>query len=57
MAEQAAVGSYRKEQFMQSTKFTQLEKDVLSGLLEEDKPYTIEQATSLLHQFMNKEAN
>ncbi|WP_017812822.1 MULTISPECIES: hypothetical protein [Paenibacillus] len=49
--------SYRKEQFMQSTKFTSLEKDVLSALLSENEQYTIEQATSMLHQFMNKEAN
>ncbi|MFD1991560.1 hypothetical protein ACFSGI_16455 [Paenibacillus nicotianae] len=48
--------TYRKEQFMQASQFTRLEKDVLAGLLEEDSAYTMEQAKEQLNQFMNEEA-
>lgn len=48
--------TYRKEQFMQASQFTRLEKDVLAGLLEDESTYTMEQAKEQLNQFMNEEA-
>ncbi len=57
MGESTQAVVYRKEQFLKAEQFTRLEKDVLTGLLQADEMYTIEQAQQLLSQFMNKEAN
>jgi hypothetical protein len=47
---------YTKGQFVTSNHFSALEKDVLAGLMQEDKTYTLEQANKMLAQFLTKEA-
>ncbi|MFB5267086.1 hypothetical protein ACE41H_09845 [Paenibacillus enshidis] len=47
---------YTKGQFVSSNRFSALEKDVLAGLMQDDKSYTLEQANKMLAQFLTKEA-
>lgn len=46
---------YTKTQFMRSSQFNAIEKDVLNSLLG-DGIYTVEQAKKALEQFQKKEA-
>ncbi|MFB5674270.1 hypothetical protein ACE3NQ_00745 [Paenibacillus terreus] len=56
ITEGSAQTQYTKGQFVTSNRFSTLEKDVLAGLMQEDKTYTLEQANKMLAQFLTKEA-
>ncbi|MHB0944576.1 hypothetical protein ACYCSU_23805 [Paenibacillus sp. ALE1] len=46
---------FAKEQFQQSQQFTQIEKDTLNVLLEDDQDYTIGEAKRVLTEWLKKE--
>lgn len=45
---------FSKEQIVSSKKFTVIEKDILRAILD-DKEYEIEEITTILEEFKNKE--
>jgi hypothetical protein len=53
---EAPEASYTKEQFLNSTKYSYQDKDVLSALLEPEKLYTAAEAQQVIEEFKNKEA-
>ncbi|MMZ47249.1 hypothetical protein D1872_88860 [compost metagenome] len=46
---------FAKEQFQDSQQFTQIEKDTLSVLLEDEQNYTIGEAKRVLTEWLKKE--
>ncbi|PNQ78972.1 hypothetical protein C1T21_22765 [Paenibacillus sp. F4] len=46
---------FAKEQFQESQQFTQIEKDTLSVLLEDEQDYTISEARRVLAEWLKKE--
>ncbi|MEK5089044.1 hypothetical protein MKY98_19265 [Paenibacillus sp. FSL M8-0228] len=46
---------FAKEQFQDSKQFTQIEKDTLSVLLEDEQDYTISEARRVLAEWLKKE--
>ncbi|WHX37411.1 hypothetical protein QNH38_08190 [Paenibacillus polymyxa] len=46
---------FGKEQFQESQQFTQIEKDTLSVLLEDEQNYTISEARRVLTEWLVKE--
>ncbi|MDH6371761.1 hypothetical protein M2444_003560 [Paenibacillus sp. PastF-3] len=48
-------GSFTKEQFLASAKYSYKDKDVLSALLEPGELYTASEAQQVIDDFMNKE--
>ncbi|MEK4479560.1 hypothetical protein MKZ23_09020 [Paenibacillus sp. FSL R5-0876] len=55
-AETTIEGSFTKEQFLASAKYSYQDKDVLSALLEPEKLYTAFEAQQVIDDFKNKEA-
>ncbi|MBY9078305.1 hypothetical protein KIH86_17655 [Paenibacillus sp. HN-1] len=49
-------GSFTREQFLASAKYSYQDKDVLAALLEPEKRYTTTEAQRLIEDFKNKEA-
>ncbi|SDD75370.1 hypothetical protein SAMN02799630_03938 [Paenibacillus sp. UNCCL117] len=49
-----AEARYSKEQLLESRQYSQLEKDVLTALLEDEGLYTQEDAKALIEQFMKR---
>lgn len=47
---------YTKQQFLGSKRYASAQKDVLSALLKDDETYTTDQVTTLIADFMRKEA-
>ncbi|RGL39157.1 hypothetical protein DXC69_03985 [Paenibacillus polymyxa] len=47
---------FAKEQFQDSQQFTNIEKEFLSALLQEERTYTVSEAKNLLVEFNAKEA-
>ncbi|MEK8132479.1 hypothetical protein WMW72_31745 [Paenibacillus filicis] len=45
---------YSKEQLLQSSQYAQLDKDVLTALLEDEGLYTKEEAQAVIDQFMKR---
>jgi hypothetical protein len=50
------AAAFTKEQLLSAQRFTQPQKDVLRALLNDDETYTVEQATTALTAFLEKEA-
>lgn len=48
--------AFTKEQFLGSQQFTNIEKDFLAALLQENRGYTISEARKLLADYKSKEA-
>ncbi|WP_217563067.1 hypothetical protein [Paenibacillus sp. GbtcB18] len=46
---------FMKEQFLDSSRYTALQKDVLSGLLEDGKLYSLSDVDRQLQDFLNRE--
>lgn len=55
-AETPIEGSFTKEQFLASAKYSYQDKDVLSALLEPEKLYSAAEAERVIEEFKNKEA-
>lgn len=53
---QPVDAGYTKDQFFGSQQFTNIEKDFLSALLQEERTYTVSEANNLLADFKAKEA-
>lgn len=53
--EERSEGSFTKEQFLASAKYSYQDKDVLAALLEPDKLYTAAEARRVIEDFKNKE--
>lgn len=49
------AAQYTKQQIVTSSRFTPVERDILSVLLKDDETYTIEQARAVLEEFLRKE--
>lgn len=47
---------FSKQQFLKSSKFTPIHKDVLSALLKDGEKYTMDEAEKMINQFLKKEA-
>ncbi|GAA0378921.1 hypothetical protein [Bacillus horti] len=54
--ERKKASEYSKQQFLESTQFTQ-HKDLLGALLEEGKSYRVAQVQQMITSFLKKEAN
>lgn len=48
---------YTKQQFLNSKKFTSIQKDVLNALLDDGEKYTNDQVKQIMDDFMRKEVN
>lgn len=48
------VNVFTKQQFLQTRQRLNVDKDILSILLEDDKSYTIAEAEKLLEEFKNR---
>lgn len=48
---------YFKKQFMQSTAFTAVEKDVLQALMHDGETYTMHQARKMVKDFAKRKVN
>ncbi|MNW62358.1 hypothetical protein D3C74_404820 [compost metagenome] len=46
---------FTKSQFLASPQWEGIDKDILSVVLEDGKPYTLAEATKLVNQFKNSE--
>ncbi|MGX4583365.1 hypothetical protein [Paenibacillus chitinolyticus] len=46
---------FTKDQFLGSSRYTMLQKDVLSGLLKDDKLYSLSDVDRQLQDFLNRE--
>ncbi|MEK3867680.1 hypothetical protein MHH60_29880 [Paenibacillus sp. FSL H7-0716] len=55
-AVRASEGSFSREQFLSSAKYSFQDKDVLAALLEPEKLYTASEAQHVIDDFKNKEA-
>lgn len=55
-AVQATQGLFTREQFLDSSKYSHQDKDVLAALLESEKLYTAAEAQQVIDDFKNKEA-
>ncbi|OMF50879.1 hypothetical protein [Paenibacillus peoriae] len=53
---QLVDAGFTKDQFLGSQQFTNIEKDFLSALLQDERTYTISEAKNLLTEFNAKEA-
>ncbi|MEK4854791.1 hypothetical protein NST04_33485 [Paenibacillus sp. FSL H7-0756] len=49
-------GTFVKEQFLASAKYSHQDKDVLGALLEDGRLYTASEAQQVIEDFKNKEA-
>lgn len=47
---------YTKEQILQAERFMQVQKDLIHGILQEDKSYTINEVQHMIEQFLKQEA-
>ncbi|WP_079914708.1 hypothetical protein [Paenibacillus sp. 32352] len=56
-SDEAAVSTYTKQQFLDSSRYTAQQKDVLNALLQEDAAYTMEQVKKYMTEFSRKVAN
>ncbi|MGG3278864.1 hypothetical protein [Paenibacillus solani] len=54
-AQPLPVPRYTKEQLVNAKRFTTSEKDVLMGLLEADKTYTLDEAVEVIESFKRRE--
>lgn len=45
---------YTKQQFIQSKRFSDAQKDVLSAVLDDGKQYTLDDAKKALEQFLRR---
>jgi hypothetical protein len=55
-AVRASEGSFTREQFLASAKYSHQDKDVLTALLDPDALYTAAEAQQVIEEFKNKEA-
>lgn len=54
--EQKQYKRFTKEQILSSKRYTPIQRDLLDGLLKDDKQYTIEEVARLLEKFLKQEA-
>ncbi|WP_010279837.1 hypothetical protein [Paenibacillus senegalensis] len=47
---------FSKAQLLQSTQFSQIHKDILNALLDEQSPCTVEHAKQQIQEFLQREA-
>ncbi len=47
--------AYTKKQIVQSARFTPMQRDVLTALLDDEATYTVAEANQILKQFTTKE--
>jgi hypothetical protein len=52
----ATASAYTKEQILESQRFTNIQKDVLGALLDEEQQYTLEQVDKAIKDFDKREA-
>jgi len=52
---QSEEATYTKKQIVQSTRFTPIQRDVLTALLDNGATYTVAEANQILKQFTTKE--
>lgn len=49
-----AAPKFTKQQFLKSTNFSRVEKDVLRALMKDDELYTLDQAKKLVENFAKR---
>lgn len=52
--EKQAAPKFTKQQFLKSTNFSRVEKDVLRALMKDDELYTLDQAKKLVENFAKR---
>ncbi len=55
MARKLSDAAYTKKQIVESARFTPIQKDMLTALLDDDATYTVAEASQILKQFTTKE--
>ena len=55
MARKQSDVAYTKKQIVESVRFTPIQKDMLTALLDDDATYTVAEASQILKQFTTKE--
>lgn len=55
MAIKKDAPKFTKQQIVGSKRYTQVEKDILTALLDDKLPYTLDDANAILEGFLKKE--